>query len=83
MTLLRFPVSWYDRNKNETLLAAASRLLLGASEFGIPLAQSGITVTSSEHQKSGLLSGMSIGIVLRIRVMGEVGELGLITCAGR
>ena len=49
-------------NKNETLLAAALRLLLNASGFGIPLALLEIMVTSSEHWKSGLLSGMSIGL---------------------
>ena len=47
-------------NKDETLLAAALRLLLNTSEFGIPLALPEIMVTSPEHRKSGLLWEMSI-----------------------
>ena len=37
-------------------------------------------VTSPEHRKSGLSPGIVDRIVLQIRVIREVGEVGLVTC---
>ena len=66
-------------NRDETLLTAALRLLLNASEFGIPLALPEIMVTPEIR----VVVGDVDRIVLWVRVIGEVGELGWSSIGGQ